>query len=47
MNRDDVVLENRGPPFVITRIKSKKFTDHIVIRIRFIITNGLKSGSVM
>lgn len=47
INKDDVVLEKRGPPFVMTRIKSKKFTDHIVIRIRFMITNGLNSGSVM
>ncbi|MGI0030174.1 MAG: hypothetical protein ACRD80_01155, partial [Nitrososphaeraceae archaeon] len=35
MNRDEVVLEKSGPPFVMTSIKSKKFTDHIVIRIRF------------
>jgi hypothetical protein len=47
MNKDDVVLEKSGPPFVMTKIKSKKFTDHIVISIRLIITNGLKSGSVM
>jgi len=45
--RDEVVLENNGPPFVMTRIRSKKFTDHTVMRIKFIMINGFSSGRVM
>jgi hypothetical protein len=47
MNKDEVVLENNGPPFVMTRIRSKKFTDHTVMRIRFMMINGFSSGSVI
>ncbi len=41
------VLEKIVAPLVIKRIKSKKFTDHIVIKIKFISINGLSSGRVM
>jgi hypothetical protein len=44
---DVVVLENRGPPPVIISCMSKRFTDHIVIRIRLIIINGFNNGSVI
>ena len=47
MYRDAVVLAKSGPPFVMTSIKSKKLTDHIVINMRLMRINGLSRGSVM
>ena len=42
-----VVLANKGPPPVMTNCKSKKFTDHIVIKMRLITMKGLSKGSVI